>query len=106
MFGWKPKNTYHSPRGKRLLSKIPLYIHLKIKNMLQNTNTQKTEKDLKFLLGLNTGFSILAACLLILFNAISYYLSGNFLVILSIIFMIIFFVSLQNVDNLKKKLKK
>lgn len=74
--------------------------------MLENPNSNKTEKDLKFLLGLNTGLSILGASLLIIFNAISYFSTGNFHLIPSIIFVLISFWCLRNVDNLKKELKK
>ena len=74
--------------------------------MTENPNKNKTEKDLKFLLGLNVGFLILTVSLLIIFNAISYFSTGNFHLIPSIVFILIFFWSLRNVDNLKKKLKK
>jgi 1,4-dihydroxy-2-naphthoate octaprenyltransferase len=73
--------------------------------MLESSNTPKTEKDLKFLLGLNIGFSILTASLLIIFNAISYFSTGNFHLIPSIVFILIFFWCLRNVDYLKKELK-
>ena len=74
--------------------------------MLEDQNTNKTEKNLKFLLGLNTGFSILGASLLIIFNAISYFSTGNFHLIPSMIFILISFWCLRNIDNLKKELKK
>ena len=72
--------------------------------MLENTN--KSEKDLKFLLGLNIGLSILGASLLIIFNAISYFSTGHFHLIPSIIFVLLSFWCLRNIDNLKKELKK
>ena len=72
--------------------------------MLENSN--KSEKDLKFLLGINTGLSILGVSLIIVFNAISYFSTGNFHLIPSIIFFLISLWSLRNVDTLKKELKK
>ncbi|MET3129562.1 hypothetical protein ABID42_004688 [Arcicella rosea] len=74
--------------------------------MLENPNTNKTEKDLKFLLGLNTGLSILGVSLLIIFNAINYFSTGNFHLIPSIIFILISFWCWRNSVNLKKELKK
>ena len=71
--------------------------------MLDKFYFAKSEKDLKSLQKLYTALLIVAVSLLIVFNGISYFLSGNFHLIPSILFIIIIFWSALNIDYLKKK---
>ena len=71
--------------------------------MLDKIYSTKSEKDLKSLQKLYTALLIVAVSLLIIFNLISYFLSGNFHLFPSILFVIIIFWSALNVDYLKKK---
>ena len=71
--------------------------------MLDKFYSAKSEKDLKSLQKLYTALLIVAVSLLIVFNGISYFLSGNFHLIPSILFIIIIFWSALNIDYLKKK---
>jgi magnesium-transporting ATPase (P-type) len=71
--------------------------------MLDKIYSSKSEKDLKSLQKLYTALLIVAVSLLIIFNLISYFLSGNFHLFPSILFVIIIFWSALNVDYLKKK---
>ena len=72
--------------------------------MLDKIYSTKSEKDLKSLQKLYTALLIVAVSLLIIFNLISYFLSGNFHLFPSILFVIIIFWSALNVDYLKKKI--
>ena len=71
--------------------------------MLDKIYSTKSEKDLKSLQKLYTALLIVAVSLLIIFNLISYFLSGNFHLFPSILFVIIIFWSALNVNYLKKK---
>ena len=71
--------------------------------MFDKIYSSKSEKDLKSLQKLYTALLIVAVSLLIIFNLISYFLSGNFHLFPSILFVIIIFWSALNVDYLKKK---
>ena len=71
--------------------------------MLDKFYSAKSEKDLKSLQKLYTALLIVAISLLIVFNGISYFLSGKFHLIPSILFIIIMFWSALNIDYLKKK---
>lgn len=72
--------------------------------MFEKLYENNTEKELNFFRKLYTALLIVVVSLLIIFNAISYFLWGNFHLIPSIIFIILLFWSALNVDYLKKKL--
>ena len=65
----------------------------------------KTEKELKSTLNLYSAILILSIILPILFNLVSYYISGKMYLKASIIFILLIFWSLLNIDYLKNILK-
>ena len=71
--------------------------------MLDKLYSTKSERDLKFFQKIYTALLIVAISLLIFFNGISYFTSGNFHLIPSILFIVIIFWSALNVDYLKNK---
>lgn len=73
--------------------------------MLDKFYSNKSEKELKSLLKLYSGLLIVAITLLIVFNGLSYFLSGNFHLVPSVLFIVIIFWSVLNIDYLKKRIE-
>ena len=73
--------------------------------MLKNIFKNKTDEQLKSLLKIYTALFIVSIILPIVFSAVSYFLNGKFHFFNLIIFLIIIFWSIINIDFLKKELK-
>lgn len=73
--------------------------------MLDKLYSNRSKKDLKSTKNLYTALVIVGVSLLIVLNGTSYFLSGNFHLIPSILFIIIIFWSAFNVDYLKNKVQ-
>jgi hypothetical protein len=72
--------------------------------MLKEMYSNKTDKQLKFILGLYSGLLILSVVLPIIFTTISYFLSGKIHFTSIVIFIVIMILSLININYLKKRL--
>lgn len=74
--------------------------------MLDKLYSNKSEKDLKAMLNLYRALLIVAVSLLIVFNGLSYFLSGKFHFGPTILLIVVIFWSALNNDYLKKELSK
>jgi|GEM_PF-2175807 len=72
--------------------------------MLKEMYSNKTDKQLKSILGLYSGLLILSVVLPIIFTAISYFLNGKIHFTTIISFIVIIILSLININYLKNRL--